>query len=157
VSASLPLKRHTAAVAALFLLLCVASLGAQALPNADALPRLDPEQKAENPFLRFEIVSLGSYPITLFYTDFGFDLQRWVAKGYDSAYAPWPFKSTFSATLTDSERLTRLGVALGVSFAVGAVDAIIHASKVKAAKRLREARLSIDSSDSTGPQPSGTQ
>jgi hypothetical protein len=134
------------------LLLGVASLGAQDAINADALPRLD-QEKSENPFLRFEIVSLGSYPITLFYTGFAFDLQRYLANGRDSAYAPWPFKGTYSASLSTSERLTRLGVALGVSFAVGAVDAIIHASKVKAAKRLHEARQSIDSPDLNGAAP----
>jgi hypothetical protein len=144
------------AVAALLMLLGVASLGAQAASNADALPRLD-QEKPENTFLRFEIVSLGSYPITLFYTDFAFDLQRFFANGRDPAYAPWPFKGTFSASLDDSQRLTRLGVALGVSFAVGTIDAIIHASKVKAANRLREARLSIDPPGPSGSAPSGTK
>jgi hypothetical protein len=150
-------RRRAITIVALLSLLAVLHLGAQTVPSSDALPQLDQEKKAENPFLRFEIVSLGSYPFTLFYTDFGFDLQRWFANGYDSAYAPWPFKGTYSAPLDDSQRLTRLGVALGVSFVVGAVDAIIHASKVKAAKRLREARLSLGSSDSNGPTPNETR
>jgi hypothetical protein len=142
----------------LFLLLCAACLGAQAAPApaalapaaqaapaGDALPKLE-QAKAENPVSRFEIVSLGSYPITLFYVDFAFDFQSWLAHGRDANYAPWPVKGVFSTSLTDSQRLTRLGAALGLSFAVGAVDAIIHAKKVKAAERLREARLSMDPS-----------
>ena len=141
------LWRRAAALAALFLLIGATALRAQAAPeapaapNSDALPRLE-QPKTENPFSRFEIVSLGSFPITLFYVDFGFDLQGWFAHGRDVNYAPWPFKGIYSTALTDSQRLTRLGAALGVSFAVGAVDAIIHAGKIKAAKRLREARLS---------------
>jgi hypothetical protein len=134
-----PLRR-SAAAALLFLLFRLATLGAETAPNADALPKLD-QGKAENPLSRFEIVSLGSYPITLFYVDFAFDFQRFIANGRDPAYAPWPFKGTFSTSLSDSERLTRLGVALGVSFAVGALDAMIHASKIRAAERLREAGM----------------
>jgi hypothetical protein len=158
VSAFVP--RRSAAL--LFLLLGAARLGAQtapapaatalpaattaqAAPAGDALPKLE-QGKAENPVSRFEIVSLGSYPITLFYVDFAFDFQSWLAHGRDANYAPWPVKGVFSSSLTDSQRLTRLGAALGVAFAVGAVDAIIHAKKVKAAERLRESRLLIDPS-----------
>jgi hypothetical protein len=145
------------AVAVLCLLLGMTALAAQAAPAVpapgspaeDALPKLE-QEKAENPISRFEIVSLGSYPITLFYVGFAFDLQRWFANGRDANYAPWPFNGGSSVALTDSQRLTRLGAALGVSFAVGAVDAIIHAGKVKAAERLREARLSIP--PAAGPQ-----
>jgi len=39
--------------------------------------------------------------------------------------------------LTDNDRWGRLGAALCVSCVVGAIDAIIHDSKVKAAKRQR--------------------
>ena len=93
----------------------------------------------ENPFRRFEIVSLGAFPIMLFYSDFGFDLQRYSAHNFDSLYTPWPFKSPTSAPLTDSERYARIGVALGACVIVGAIDAYFHAMKVKKAKRLREA------------------
>jgi hypothetical protein len=117
---------------------------AKAAADEDSLPEPD-QVKEENPFSRFEIVSLGSYPIMLFYVGFAFDLQRYFASGNDPNYAPWPFTTSYSTPLSNSERLTRLGVTLGVSCAIGAIDAIIHASKVKAAKRLREARMSIDS------------
>jgi hypothetical protein len=107
----------------------------------EALPRLE-QTAPENPLARFEIVSLGSYPITIFYVDLAFDLQRWIANGYDPAYTP--IFSATTATLTDTQRLQRLGVALGVSVVIGTIDAIIHASKVKAARRLREAKISVD-------------
>lgn len=127
-----------------------AAASATAAPADDALPRLE-EPKMENPFSRFEIVTLGSFPITVFYADIGFDLQAWIASGYNSAYAP--IVGTTNSSLTDSQRLQRLGVALGISCLVGTIDAIIHAYKVKAAKRLRDARMSIDAG--AIPTPSG--
>jgi hypothetical protein len=119
-------------------LLCALPAGAEGSGSqtaaADALPELV-ESKPENPFSRFEIVSLGSYPITLFYVDFAFDLKRYYDNGFDSAYIPL----LSSSSLTDKDRWTRLGVALGVSCFVGVLDAIIHAAKVQAAKRQSEA------------------
>lgn len=161
-------RLRAASVAALIFLLGVVPLAAQsasgstaapgaaaasstaAAPGEEALPQLE-QVKTENPFSRFEIVTLGSFPITIFYVGLGFDFQTWIASGYDSAYAP--IFSAKNSSLNDSQRLQRLGIALGVSCLVGTIDAIIHASKVKAAKRLREAKMSIDSAD--GPVRSG--
>ena len=144
---ALPLRAQITPSAA-----AVPSTAATAAPADDALPRLE-EAKLENPFSRFEIVTLGSFPITIFYADLGFDLKAWIASGYNSAYAP--IVGATNSSLTDSQRLQRLGVALGISFLVGTIDAIIHASKVKAAKRLRDARMSIDAG--AIPTSSGTQ
>ncbi|MCK7480367.1 MAG: hypothetical protein M0C28_26285 [Candidatus Moduliflexus flocculans] len=41
---------------------------------------------------RFEIISLGAFPILLFYTRVAFDLRRWVGNGFDATYAPWPLQ-----------------------------------------------------------------
>jgi hypothetical protein len=114
------------------------SASSAASPAASsALPELSElnEEKPENPFYRFEIVSLGSYPITLFYMGLAFDFKRYYDNGFNSAYAPL----ISDDSLTDSDRWVRLGAALCVSCVVGAIDAIIHDSKVKAAKRLRAA------------------
>jgi hypothetical protein len=112
------------------------SSGDQSASAAD-LPEIGQERAPENPFLRFEIVSLGSYPIVLFYTDLAFDCWRYYEKDFDSSYIPL----VSSVSLKDSERWTRLGAALGAACTVGAIDAIIHASKQKAAKRLHAAAL----------------
>jgi hypothetical protein len=111
----------------------------------DALP-LAVSAKPENPYSRFEIVSLGSFPFMLFYTGFVFDLGRYAANSFDSSYAPWPFQGAYSVALSDSDRLTRIGAALGASMVVGAIDAYLHAAKLKKAKRLREARESLGAS-----------
>jgi hypothetical protein len=127
---------------------------AQTAPQDDVIPPKVSE-KPENPYSRFEIVSLGSFPIILFYTGFVFDLERYAANDFDSSYAPWPFQSAYSVALSDSDRLTRIGAALGGCMIVGAIDAYLHAVKVKKAKRLREAREALDSTPppATGAAP----
>jgi hypothetical protein len=114
-----------------------ASSQAAAAPAAAALPVLP--AGPENPYRRFEIVSLGSFPIMLFYSGFSFDLGRYFANDFNPLYAPWPFQNQYSAPLTDADRYARIGAALGACVVVGAIDAYIHAMKVKKARRLREA------------------
>jgi hypothetical protein len=114
--------------------------GAAAAPAAAAAALPVVPAGPENPFRRFEIVSLGAFPIMLFYSGFCFDLERYIANGYNSQYAPWPFQNQYSAPLTDADRYTRIGAALGACVVVGAIDAYIHAMKVKKARRLREAQ-----------------
>lgn len=96
----------------------------------------------ENALRRFEIVALGSYPIMLFYTGLGFDLSAYIGSGYDPSRAPWPFKNEYSAELSDSERLARLGTAALASVLVAGIDAVIreagHRREERAAKRLFE-------------------
>ena len=118
---------------------------APVMPAANEIFPPSAPAKPENPWSRFEIVSLGSFPIMLFYTGFVFDLGRFVVNGFNAAYAPWPFQGTSSAALTTSDRLTRIGAALGSSLVVGAVDAYLHATKLKKAARLREAARNLDS------------
>lgn len=121
-----------------------APAAAAVAPAADLL--LAPSAP-ENPLRRFEIVSLGAFPIMLFYSDFGFDLQRYFAHNFDSFYAPWPFKNPTSAPITDLDRYTRIGAALGACMIVGGIDAYIHAMKVRKARRLQEAL------ESSQPEP----
>ena len=127
------------ALVAVLIALAAQNLGAQSAPAQSTPIPLTLPDKSENPFSRFEIVSLGAFPIMLFYTSFAFDLGSYVANGFDSTYAPWPFKSAKSAVLSDKDRITRLSVTLGASLIVGAVDAYMHAKKLEKAKRLREA------------------
>ncbi|HUW42536.1 MAG TPA: hypothetical protein VMV90_16140 [Rectinemataceae bacterium] len=101
------------------------------------------EAKPENPWRRFEIVSIGAFPISLFYMSFGFDLGGYVGSGFDSRYAPWPFQNSSSVLPTDSQRLGRIGAAVGLSLVIGGIDAIIHQAKLKAEAR-REAAKSVE-------------
>jgi len=73
---------------------------------------------------RFEIISLGAFPILLFYTRFGFDLKRYVENGFSAEYAPWPLKTETSYAMTDEEQILSVATAAGLSLAFAALDAI---------------------------------
>jgi len=105
-----------------------------AAPAAMPLPASSstPEYKPENPWRRFEIVSLGAFPISLFYVGFASDIGSYVGSNFDYRYAPWPFQSAASILPTDSQRLIRLGTAAALSLVIGGIDAIIHAHKMRA-------------------------
>lgn len=72
------------------------------------------------------VTGAGAFPFAYFYTNFIFDGVRFVENGFDTQYAPWPFKTQYSADVSVSETFVRLGVSLGVSAAVGLLDALIQ-------------------------------
>jgi hypothetical protein len=136
-----------------------AAPSAQALPQAlpktaQATGALEPtaSKDVENPWARLGIVTIGSFPIMLFYTDFSFDLGAFALNGFDSTYAPWPFKSEYSKTPTQAEKGTRIGVAIGASVAVGLLDFFIRSSKAKKARLQREALLELSAEQSAAGQ-----
>jgi hypothetical protein len=88
-------------------------LSAQAAPKTRFVDRL----------LRFEIITLGSFPIMLFYTDVGFSIGTYIASGFDPASAPWPFGSA-SATMDTQERLVHIAVGVALSCTVALFDLI---------------------------------
>jgi hypothetical protein len=110
----------------------------------------------ENPLGRLAIVTLGSFPILLFYTDFSFDLGKFFFNGFDANYAPWPFKSEYSDSPSAGEKAARIGVAIGASAAVGAIDYLIRLSRAKKARLQREALLELSAEEreaGTNPAP----
>ncbi|OHD22858.1 MAG: hypothetical protein A2Y38_09710 [Spirochaetes bacterium GWB1_59_5] len=103
-----------------------ATTSSSTAPALSALP--EPYTKDEFPswavdLRRFEIVSLGAFPILLFYTRFGFDLKRYVQHGFSAEYAPWPLKSETSYVASDDEQILSVATAVGLSLAFGAIDA----------------------------------
>jgi hypothetical protein len=72
------------------------------------------------------VTGAGAFPFAYFYTNFIFDGVRFVENGFDTQYAPWPFKTQYSADVSISETFVRLGVSLGVSAAVGLLDALVR-------------------------------
>jgi hypothetical protein len=99
------------------------------VPASDVLPAAYRAEKKppEGFFRRFEIVALGSFPITILYTNFSFSMASFIQHDFSAAYAPWPFNSSSVDTTTTEEHLTRMGVAACVSLAIAGVDAIIRA------------------------------
>ncbi len=118
----------------MLLVFCLSSVWSQSAtttssttPAVSALP--EPYTSEEFPawatgLRRFEIISLGAFPILLFYTRFGFDLRRYVEKGFKAEYAPWPFKTETAYAATDEEQLISVATAAGLSLTFGALDAI---------------------------------
>jgi hypothetical protein len=146
------------ALAAALALFGVAATAAQE-PASSGAPAAAPAAKAlepvpavddESALGRFGIVTLGSFPIMLLYSDFSFDLGKYVFNGFDSDFAPWPFKSEYSEPPTDSEKALRIGVAIGASVAVGAIDYLIRSSKAKKARLRRESLLELAAEASAG-------
>jgi hypothetical protein len=72
------------------------------------------------------VTSAGAFPFAYFYTNFIFDGVRFVENGFDAQYAPWPFKTQYSADVSVSETFVRLGVSLGMSAVVGLLDALVQ-------------------------------
>jgi hypothetical protein len=102
------------------------------LASAKALP---PGFSAtgENPYRRFEIIALGSFPLTLLYTNLAFQITHYAENGFDARWAPWPFSGEYTDSISDSERFSRMGVAAGLSFVVAGIDALVRLSREKKA------------------------
>jgi hypothetical protein len=105
----------------------------------DLIPDFAPDH--ENSLVRFGIVTLGSFPLMLLYSDLSFDVGRYFANGFAPEYAPWPFKTEYSAPVSENEKLLRIGVAAGASIGVGLIDYLIRQSKAKKERLRREALL----------------
>lgn len=75
---------------------------------------------------RIAVIGTGSIPFTLFYTNFVFDSIRFAANGFDTQYAPWPFKNQYSAAVSTGETFLRLGVSVGIGAVIGILDTLIQ-------------------------------
>ncbi len=82
---------------------------------------------------RWEIVSLGVYPIALFYTRLVFDFDRYARSGFEPFYAPWPFKNEYSYSPTQAEHRSVYVTAALIAGGFGVLDAImVHRKQNKA-------------------------
>jgi hypothetical protein len=119
----------------MLLMLFAASLvGAQAVSTTTttippkALP--EPYRSTEFPdwllaLRRFEIISLGAFPIMLFYSRVLLDAGRFIINGFDAQYAPWPFKNELSYNPVASEQWLAVGLAGGLATTVGIIDFLL--------------------------------
>ena len=133
--------------------------GQSVSPPAAAAPAALPQgfsTPQENFFRRFEIIALGSLPITLLYTNVGFQLYHFVDNDLDMSWAPWPFEGENTDSITDSERFTRIGIAAGAAMAVAGVDALIRYLQARKAERLAAAKSALEAGEaslSLPPEP----
>ncbi|MCL2127501.1 MAG: hypothetical protein FWH38_04545 [Treponema sp.] len=92
---------------------------------------------------RWEIVTFGSFPFTMFTATFAMDMYRWSqANGMDFSdvgrqYAPWPLKSAGAKAMEGKEVEHTITIAAGLSVAVAFADLIIvQIKRYKARKRI---------------------
>jgi len=80
---------------------------------------------------RWEIVTFGTFPFTLFLTAFVTDMVRWgTENGMDFSdagrrYAPWPLKSAGAVNMTSDEFQRTILIAAGLSVTLALVDFFI--------------------------------
>lgn len=74
---------------------------------------------------RWEIVSVGVFPIALFYTRLAMDTSRYVQNGFQGRFAPWPFKNEYSYAPSADEQRAAVAVAAGLALGVGILDMIL--------------------------------
>ena len=78
---------------------------------------------------RWDIITFGLFPFSLFVVTFTTDMIRWYNAGNapfsDNKYAPWPFKAAGAVEMSSSEFGRSVLIAAGLSMAVALVDLII--------------------------------
>jgi hypothetical protein len=80
---------------------------------------------------RWNIVSFGSYPFSMAFVNFFYDMYRWNnANGMEFTsegrrYAPWPLRSAGAVEKTNTEFRNSLLMAAGVSATIALVDIMI--------------------------------
>ena len=87
---------------------------------------LPAKQSIDKKLWRIAVIGAGSFPFTLFYTNFIFDSVRFATHSFDVQYAPWPFKTQYSAAVPTGETFLRLGVSAGMGLIIGIIDQVVQ-------------------------------
>jgi len=74
---------------------------------------------------RWDIITFGVFPFSLFVVTFATDTIRWIDSGGDARYAPWPFKSAGAIEMSSVEFGRSILIAAGLSVIIGLVDYFI--------------------------------
>ena len=94
---------------------------------------------------RWEIITFGSFPFTMFTATFAMDMFRWSqANGLDFSdagrrYAPWPLKSAGAIAMESKEQELTITIAAGLSVLVACTDMIIVQVKRNRERKRAEA------------------
>jgi hypothetical protein len=82
-------------------------------------------------FRRFDIITFGAFPFSIFFVTFASDMIRWKNENnFDFSeegrrYAPWPAKSAGAVEMTNDDYTRTIWLAIGVSAAAALVDLLI--------------------------------
>jgi len=116
----------------LFFLSSVFLLPAQQLPPPDPLmpEDYDPEEFLlwAHDLRRYEVVAIGSYPITFFASSLVYDFSIFAANGFNPSYS-------MGSQRDGSDIGIIVGSAVGVSLVIATVDLIININRRKKAEK----------------------
>jgi hypothetical protein len=71
---------------------------------------------------RGEIIAFGAFPFAYFFSNWAFDFYRYANHDWDRRYAPFPLAAPGSIGKTQSEMISTLWIAAGVSVVFALVD-----------------------------------
>ncbi|MCL2196643.1 MAG: hypothetical protein FWB77_03405 [Treponema sp.] len=95
---------------------------------------------------RFDIISFGMFPFSLFFVTFITDMVRWgEANNFDMndlRYAPWPLKSAGAVEMTTEEYNRTILISAGVSVGIALIDLAIVLIKRSSERRRTESQPS---------------
>jgi hypothetical protein len=86
---------------------------------------------------RAEIIAFGTLPFSWLVSTVTMDISRTIAHGGSQDYWPWPLKPAGAPTMTNSEFITSICLAAGISAVVAIADHIIIKQKRKKAEMLK--------------------
>jgi hypothetical protein len=120
------MSRHGLRVAVLCLVL-LAVCGAMAFAEDHVPQPLAPGEVA--PWLkdlwRAEAISVGSFPFSLFLTLEVYDTYRYVTRGFNPSFAPWPLGSSIATSYSAQETAWLAVSAVSLSLVIAGIDFLI--------------------------------
>ena len=146
------MKKKSIAVILIFLLLTPVYKTAAQSSSSASQPSTPSDSSSSNlpqwvkDMRRWDIITFGSFPFSMFTVVFITDLVRWQdANGMDFSdagrrYAPWPLKSAGAVEMTTEEYQRTLILAASLSAAVAFTDLIIVLIKRNKERRRIESR-----------------
>jgi hypothetical protein len=84
---------------------------------------------------RAEVILVGSFPFTLFFTFETYDTYRFFANGMDPSFSPWPLRPGSAQVYTDDEKKKVLVTAVSLSLLIAVTDYVIGRIHERAAHR----------------------
>jgi hypothetical protein len=74
---------------------------------------------------RAEVLFVGSFPFTFFFTIESYDIARYLTNKLDQSYAPWPLRSAVEIGYSDQEKAWLIASAVAFSAVVAGIDFLL--------------------------------
>jgi hypothetical protein len=129
-------QRHIASLAVLCIVLLTFVSGSALAQEHVPVPYSPEEFPAWMKDLwRAEVLFVGSFPFTFFFTLESFDTFRYVSSGLNKVYAPWPLQPGVDIGYSDQEKAGLIASAVVSSLIVAGIDFLLGRLNAPAAAR----------------------